>query len=162
MLMGHDQPEMSPATLIPEFSSELIARIIPGLVAIIILIYSISGDFPMAHSTIGLEVFKSVILLVAAWIVGLTLDVGVFAVGVFAKERLKWKWLKKAVGEDLPPARALEVTRELDDWERKLLSKHVALRIFFRNMAVVSALTGLTCLVMLFRPGWHFHLPAFG
>jgi hypothetical protein len=135
---------------IPEFFYDIIARMIPGLLAIVIYMYWSKADFKSVVSNVGMSGF----VLVAAWVVGVTLDVGVFAI---AKKICSGKWLQK-VAPDLNPL--LGITRKLPPFERRLIAKALAQIIFFRNMMVICGSAALICLVMCFLPIFDLLLPA--
>jgi hypothetical protein len=142
--------EPSQTVGIPDFFYELIARIIPGAAVVAICIYGANGDFKAVYSSVGL----SVSVLVAGWVIGVTLDLGVFA---------GWEWLsperlRKNIAPDL--IEYAWIDRKLLPWDRKLVTKARAQIVFFRSMTAICVFTVLICVAMLYFPRWDFLLPA--
>jgi hypothetical protein len=146
------------AWVIPDFFYELIARMIPGLVAIAIFMYWSKSDFNKVVASGGAPVNEyskvvsiaglSVFGLVAGWVIGVTLDVGAYAIG-----KQFFPELQKEFAPDVTPS--LEVVQWLSDTDRKIMTKQTAVKILFRNMMVICALTGVICQGMCFWPEWH-------
>ena len=131
--------------LVPEFYFELIARIIPGLGAIWISMCWSGCDFKTVYSSLGLSAF----ILVGAWVIGVTLDVGVFRV------------YRKILGNRfVPELSSSPVTiRKLPEWVRKSIFKDYAVVIFSRGMFVIWVVTLAICLVMEYWRGLLSYLP---
>ena len=153
--------ESSVAGGIPDFFYELIARIIPGVVVIAISIYWFSGNFKTSS---GVELSVFVFFgLVAAWIIGVTLDLGVF---------VGWKWfvgrkwllrLRHYLKREEFVSDLIQygwIVRKLEPLDRKLVTKAHAQIVFFRSMTAICAFAVLICLAMLCVPYWGFLLPA--
>jgi hypothetical protein len=134
---------------VPDFFYELIARIIPGVVVVAISIYWSKGDFKTVYSSVGLSVF----MLVAAWIIGVTLDIGVFAGYKLCPEKYRQK-----ITPDL--STYAWILRKLLPFDRKLVTKALALIVFFRIMTIICVFALLICVAMLLFPRWDFFLPA--
>ena len=137
---------------IPDFFYELIARIIPGVAVVAICIYGSNGDFETVYSSVGLSVF----VLVAGWIIGVTLDLGVFG---------GWKWLCRhnqrleKTASDL--SQYAWIVRKLLPWDRKLVTKAHAQIVFFRSMTVICLLIVCICVAMLCGAVLRFPPPDF-
>jgi len=67
-----DDTKISKPEFIPDFFREFISRIIPGMVFIGIYIFWSGKHLKVVFSDATLSVF----VLVAAWIIGVTIDVG--------------------------------------------------------------------------------------
>jgi hypothetical protein len=122
--------------LVPDFYFELIARIIPGSIVILSFIYWSGRELKEVFSTFGV----SALLLMAAWIIGVILDLGLYA----------------ACPKMLAPpelSSSLETVRALQPWDRRIYFKQYALLIFLRGMAVVCGLTALITVLMRFCSG---------
>jgi hypothetical protein len=146
------EPEQLPEQItgfVPDFFFELIARIVPGLVAILTCAYWSGGDFKAAYSNAG----PLALLLVAAWVVGVTLDVVVYRI-VYA---VLPKGVRTTVVPDLRPP--TEFFRRLPVWDRRILFKQFALLVFLRGMMVLCAVTGVVCVVMWLWSGALCYLP---
>jgi hypothetical protein len=78
--LGATMPELEdkPTTIIPDFYYDLIGRIAPGFVVVAVFLYWSGSNFEVVFSTIGQSVFA----LTVAWIIGTTLDAGVYYVGI--------------------------------------------------------------------------------
>jgi hypothetical protein len=146
------EPEQLPEQvtgLVPDFFFELIARIVPGLVAILTCAYWSGGDFKAAYSNAG----PFALLLVAAWVVGVTLDVVVYRI-VYA---ILPKGVRTKFVPDLRPP--MEFIRRLPVWDRRILFKQFALLVFLRGMMVLCAVTGVVCVIMWLWSGALYYLP---
>jgi hypothetical protein len=154
--------------VIPDYFYELIARMIPGSIAIAISMYWSESDFGKVASSVGLSVFA----LGVAWVLGATLDVGAFTFFKNAKRvcmRLDVKaftfsktakWFQDKLETFACPVNPkLEVVRGLSDLDRRTITKAMALKILFRNMLVICVLTMLICLGMHVCPSRDFYLP---
>lgn len=139
------------AAIIPDFFFELISRIAPGFVVIVLSLYWAGSDFKAVVFTIGLSVF----MLAAAWIIGVTLDVGVYSIGKILHLD---KWLLRDPEGELSPVTEKVDTEEVEydrweylrkasSWERGRIIKAEAQLIFFRNMMSVCALTAVICFI---------------
>jgi hypothetical protein len=129
--------------LIPEFFVEFISRIVPGLVVIFLFFYwqknglKTISDHKDDFSGLGLSLF----IFVAAWVIGVTLDVGVFI--VFRKIKIFKAYAEKheksipAIWENMHLAKP---------WERGNIAKAAAQMIFFRNMVSICAMVFVLCL----------------
>lgn len=147
------EPEKELTTIIPDFFFELIGRIAPGFVVIALSLYwtGSGSDFKTVFSNIGLSAFA----LAAAWIIGVTLDIGVYCilamlrdVGVYCiGKRLPFEKWWPPHPEDYGFVR-WEYLLDASVWERGIINKTQALLIFFRNMMSVCALTALICIIM--------------
>ena len=126
--MSITEPEPKETQLIPDFFYEFISRIIPGLVVIALSFYWSDSDFKAISSSLGLSLF----VLVAAWIIGTTLDVGVFMVV---------KWICPGLLKKIPASHRdiWEYLCKAKSWERESYNKAEALRIFFRNIIDLRA-----------------------
>jgi len=147
--MDNVEPEKVPEQLtglVPDFFFELIARIVPGLVGVLSCVYWSGRDFKPDH-------FGVLTLLVAAWVVGVTLDVGVYRI-VYAILPEK---VRHEVVPDLRPT--TEFFRELPVRDRGILFKQFALLVFLRGMMVICAVTGVACWFMGSWSGWLRGLP---
>ena len=115
---------------IPDFIYDFIGRIIPGLIVISLYLYWTGKGLECFHHTFEISLF----ILVAAWVIGVTLDEGVF---------FFWKLFRKSVfpGDDPLPR-----------WESEPASlvKHKGLGIFYRSMAVICGVTISLSLSMIF------------
>lgn len=146
--------------IIPDFFFELISRIAPGFVVIALSLYWGGCDFKTVFSNTGLSAWMLPAALAAAWIIGVTLDVGVFCIG--KKLRLD-EWLLQGPkdGSQADPKSGLQPDPKDHDeykrwqyrcksssWERGRMGKAEAQVIFFRNMMSVCALTALICVIM--------------
>ena len=144
------EPEENQTTIIPDFFAELISRIAPGFVVIALFLFWSGKDIKGVFSTVGLSVF----VLAAAWIIGITLDVGIFCVGKkFHIETL----LNKLPSDD--KNYHWKYLRTAKAWERGIINKQKALVIFFRNMMSVCGLTTLICIIVEFSSSLESLLP---
>jgi hypothetical protein len=146
------EPEKVPEQLtglVPDFFFELIARIPPGLVGVLSCVYWSGRDLKADH-------FGVLGLLVAAWVVGVTLDVGVYRIVYAILPELPEK-VRNNVVPDLRPT--TEFFRELPVWDRGILFKQFALLVFLRGIMVMCAVTGVGCWVMWLWSGWLCHSP---
>ncbi len=146
--MDNVEPQKVPdqlTGLVPEFFFELIARIVPGLVGVLSCVYWSGRDLKDDH-------FGVLGLLVAAWVVGVALDVGVYRI-VYA---ILPEEVRKNVVPDLRPT--TEFIRELPAYDRGILMKQFALLVFLRAMIVMCAVTGLGCWVIWSWSGWLINL----
>ena len=121
--------------LIPEFFVEFISRIVPGLVVIFLFFYwqkdglkNIS-DHKDDFSGLGLSLF----ILVAAWVIGVTLDVGVF---IIFRKILK----KRADDHSNKIPKIWETMHLAKPWERGNIAKAAAQMLFFRSMVSICAI----------------------
>jgi hypothetical protein len=155
-------------TIIPDFYYDLIGRIAPGFVAITVSVYWSGSNFEVVFSTIGQSVFA----LVIAWLIGVTLDVGVYYIGTSFRldEFLKclksnglkisclknWKraLLKRSQVSKAGENHVYNYLSKASPWERGSLIKQQALLILYRNMLSICALTALICFFMRFFPEW--------
>ena len=127
--------------IIPDFFAELIGRIAPGFAVIALSLYWSGSDFKAVFSTVGLSVF----VLAAAWIIGVTLDVGVFCIG----NMLRLDKLLKPFPKDDYYIH-WQYLLDASEWERGIINKQRSQLIFFRNMMSVCGLTVLACIIMEF------------
>jgi hypothetical protein len=118
-------------------------------VAILTSIYWSGGNFKTVSSSLGLSAF----MLVAAWVVGVTLDIGVFMI---VPAILPEKVLKEVVPNLAPTVLFI---RDLPVWDRGILFKQFALMVFLRGMLVMCAVTGVVCVVMWLWSGWLYDWP---
>jgi hypothetical protein len=163
---------------VPDFFSELIARVIPGVVVVAISIYWYNGDFKKVYSD-GLWV----VALVVAWIIGVTLDLGVFGIYMLCLEKLRkivhdiitsaWmlrhaeaifcKLVTKILQEIVHDfGTSAWMLRDVEPLFRKLVTKMFAVLVFFRSMAVFCGFTVAICVVMPICPWCDFFLPRLG
>ena len=152
------EPETNNTQVIPDFFYEFISRIIPGLVVITISLYWSDSDIKAIFSSVGLSLF----VLVAAWIIGMTLDAGGFTI---VKRICPQRFLEK-----IPSCHpnTHDHLCKTNRWEREIFSKAQAQSIFFRSMTTICALSiFLTSTVTIFSsklnsmcPALLKHLPA--
>jgi hypothetical protein len=114
-----------------------------------IAIYWSGGDFKTVYSNVGLSVF----VLVVAWIIGVTLDIGVFAGFKLCPEKYR-----QQIVPDL--SKYAWIFRKLLPFDRKLVTKSLALIVFFRIMTVICVFAVLIPVAMLLFPSRDFFLPA--
>jgi hypothetical protein len=154
--------------LIPEFFHELIARIIPGMVAIVSTIWA-TGNLSTALANSKEPLTESFLFLVASWVVGSVLDIGILALYDQA-DALAHRVLPEGVmkvfkaalhrpSPQTPKTNEWWIIRELSPWERGVIMKTVAQRTLFRSLSATCALVTLTCLVMECALGPQLHLP---
>ena len=124
-------------SVIPDFFFEFISRIIPGLVVIALCLYWSDSNLKVIFSNIESSFF----VLVASWIIGTTLDLGVFLI---VKRICPKCLLDKTKTTDLDIWKKL---CELNSWQREYYFKTQAVCIFFRGMASISALS--VCLIFI-------------
>ena len=130
-------------SIVPDFFADLIGRIVPGFVVITLSLYFSGNDLKAAFSTFGLSVF----VLAAAWIIGVTLDVGVYCI---LKGPCADKLLKLKPFPDDPHNCHWDYLCNTNTWERGIINKARALSVFFRNMLFICALTALACVIAEF------------
>ena len=163
--MSNDDSAENPTVFVPDFFFECIARIIPGLVVVAICIYWSKGNFETVYSHSWVSVF----VLVGAWIIGVILDIGFYAIaksfaGVFksvVKFILPGKWVTKLHEwvRKVAPVIDLGFIRQLGSWDRSRAIKSSAQVIFYRSMGEICFLTLVACGVMYLAPRWDFWLP---
>jgi hypothetical protein len=128
--MSTTDPEPKETQIIPDFFYEFIARIIPGLVFIALCLYWSDSDFKAISASVGLSLF----VLVAAWIIGTTLDLGVFVIVNLI--------CPKCLLEKIPAPHpdTWDHLCKTKSWEREIYKKTEAVCIFYRSMASICAL----------------------
>jgi hypothetical protein len=133
------------AEIIPDFFYELISRIMPGFMAIAILVYASGNHLVEVFSRLELSVF----LLMLAWVFGIILDVGFFCTVKFIcadfLPRLRGKTLWEGIWK--PKRNLWKYSRTARPWERGMLNKSEAQMIFFRTMALICFLLYFLCLL---------------
>ncbi|HEY1717499.1 MAG TPA: hypothetical protein VGH42_04295 [Verrucomicrobiae bacterium] len=145
---------------IPDFYREFISRIIPGLVVIALYIYWSETDFKVVFSSYLMSSF----LLIAAWIIGVTLDVGIFLIVdlIVGADKFIPK-PQKNPGES-EPTKHQEKSLESNDnaytdeweylckakpWERGIILKTLSQVIFFCVMFSICALAVILSLASI-------------
>jgi len=154
-----DNPTMNEkgAQLIPDFFYEFISRIIPGLIVIALCFFWSGTNFDSKSITTPFLAGTSFFSLLLGWVIGTTLDVGVFVVA----NPLKEIFVKKNHHEkksDILEADYWEGLKKMTAWERNYFHKQTALKIFFRNMASICFLT--TIIIFIHRFGLDSEFPA--
>jgi hypothetical protein len=81
------------AALIPDFFREFISRIVPGVALIGLFIFWSGRSFKEFFSDVTVSFF----ILIAAWIIGATLDIGIFSIVYFCGHRNKDFWNRMLV-----------------------------------------------------------------
>ena len=149
--------EKNEAEFIPDFYREFISRIIPGLVVIALYLYWSNTDFKAIFpgESTGATITSSSFLFIAAWIIGVTLDVGIFLIAVQILRIIQKKFhclkhcLKKLLESPMDyneqegnnEQDEWEYLRAANPWERGIIIKTFAQVIFFRGMFSICALT---------------------
>ena len=116
-----DNPTMNEkgAQLIPDFFYEFISRIIPGLIVIALCFFWSGTNFDSKSITTPFLAGTSFFSLLLGWVIGTTLDVGVFVVA----NPLKEIFVKKNHHEkksDILEADYWEGLKKMTAWERYL------------------------------------------
>jgi hypothetical protein len=143
--------EENAAQIIPDFFAEFIGRITPGLVVIALAVFWSGKNFKAVFSSVELSVF----VLAAAWIIGITLDMGIFCIGkLFYLDRCEKLLPPLNTGEDY-----WKYILNAKAWERGIINKQMAQLIFFRNMMSICALMALISIAMNFPSSLNFLLP---
>jgi hypothetical protein len=151
------------AELIPDFVKEFIGRIIPGLVTMALYMYWSGSGFTVAFSTtiLSATILAFVFILVAAWIIGVTLDLGVYLIVYNAGRKICPKRLEK-MGNFTAGLGEWYYLSKTNSWERGYLIKDAGQVVFLRSMGFICALTASVSLmsILKFPSGLNFWLPA--
>lgn len=131
-------PDDFKATTIPYISYEIFARIVPGLVAIVIWFPTF---LPLDNCTKSSHTGEWLLIFLAAWIIGVTMDMGVFTYGKLLRDKLSPSSQTSSEEEES------EIFYKSPFSKREMIVRLAAIRVFFRSMAVVSIVTLIICLL---------------